>query len=88
MESVRTVEHHESFLIRHAWVHNGELLVQTADDSEVLVCIAKFATAEEVKPKRKAGRPRTGKNGLGKEVLTDNDRSPTTPQRTGLIAAQ
>ncbi len=68
MDKIREIEEGNLLIIKNVWIHNGDLLVQTAND-EALVRVAKFAIPCEAQPEKKARKPRTKKNGLAKPVL-------------------
>ena len=72
MDAVQHVEEASHvWSITGAWIHNGELILQTEDTGD-LVVIGRFIASKAVEVKRKRGRPRVRKNGLGQFPLSDS----------------
>lgn len=69
MEALRKIEKSTTYCtIKGAWIHNGELIVQSTVD-DALVAIARFDTVGEEKSEPKERKPRKSKNGLAEPVL-------------------
>lgn len=75
METVKDIiDAQQVWGITGAWIHNGELFVQTTDTKD-LVVVGRFVAVAE-KPKRKERKARAKKNGLARGVLAENSDVP------------